>query len=111
MAAILKPWASVYSLEASILRVTYLHLIKNQYSIFASWLRSVSTIIKLICDNRSLLLAKEASVNTITLIEFRFSGIKVSPLIALLICYWMRLLSYLTFSFYGFTAWAVKDKL
>jgi len=28
-AAILKPWASVYSLEASILRVTYLHLINN----------------------------------------------------------------------------------
>jgi hypothetical protein len=32
-------------------------------------------------------LAKEASVNTITLMEFRSSGIKVSPLVALLICY------------------------
>jgi len=28
-AAILKPWASVYSLEASTLRVTYLHLIED----------------------------------------------------------------------------------
>jgi len=28
-AAILKPWASAYSLEASTLRVTYLHLIKD----------------------------------------------------------------------------------
>jgi len=35
-AAILKLWASAYSLEASTLRVTYLHLIKDQYSIFAS---------------------------------------------------------------------------
>jgi hypothetical protein len=86
-APILKPWASMYSLEASILRVTRLHLIKDQYSIFASWLRSVSTSIKPICNNRSLLLAKEASVNTSRLREFRSSGTKVSPLIALSICH------------------------
>jgi len=44
-------------------------------------------IIKLICDDRSLLLAKEASINASKLRELRSSGIKVSPLAALLICH------------------------
>jgi len=48
---------------------------------------SISIIIKPIYNNRSLLLVKEASVNTIILREFRSSGIKVSPLITLLIYY------------------------
>ena len=38
-------------------------------------------------NNRSLLLAKEASVNANKLREFRSSSIKVSPLTALSICY------------------------
>ena len=38
-------------------------------------------------NNKSLLLAKEASVNTSKLREFISSGIKVSPLIKLLICH------------------------
>ena len=46
-----------------------------------------ANIIKLICNNRSLLLAKEVSINTSRLREFRSSGTKVSPLTALLICH------------------------
>jgi hypothetical protein len=41
---------------------------------FTDCLRSVSTITKPICDDRSLLLAKEASVNTSKLRESRSSG-------------------------------------
>ena len=86
-AAILKLWASVYSLEASTLWVTYLYLIKDQCRVFMSWLRSISTIIKPICNNRSLLLVKEAFINTSRLRDFRSSGTKVSPLVILLICH------------------------
>jgi hypothetical protein len=75
------------------------------------WLRSISIIIKLVCDDRSLLLAKEASVNTSKLRESRSSGIKVSPLVALLICYWICLLSCLTSASCGSVTWAAKDKL
>jgi hypothetical protein len=44
-------------------------------------------ITKLICNDRSLLLAKEVFVNTSKLREFMSSGMKVSPLIKLLICH------------------------
>jgi hypothetical protein len=44
-------------------------------------------IIKPICDDMSLLLAKEASVNTSKLREFMSSGTKVSPLVELSICH------------------------
>ena len=54
---------------------------------FAFWLRSISISIKLICDDRSLLFTKDIFVNISRLREFRFSGIKVSPLIVLLICH------------------------
>ena len=54
---------------------------------FVSWLWSISISIKLICDNRSLLLAKDASVNTSRLRDFRSSNIKVSPFTVLLICH------------------------
>ena len=77
----------MYSLEASILWVTCLHLIKDQCSIFVSWLWSINTNIKLICNDKSLLLAKEASINTSKLREFRSSGIKISPFIVLSICH------------------------
>ena len=48
---------------------------------------TVSTSTKPICDDRSLLLTKEASINTSRLREFRSSGTKVSPLAALSICH------------------------
>ena len=60
---------------------------------FADWFWSISVITKLICDDRSLLLAKEASINTSKLREFMSSGMKVSPLVALSICYYICLLS------------------
>ena len=47
----------------------------------------MSAIIKPIYDDRSLLLAKEASVNISKLRELMFNGTKVSPLVALSICY------------------------
>jgi hypothetical protein len=60
----------------------------------------MNTIIKPICDDKSLLLVKEASVNINKLRELMSSGIKVSPLVVLSICHWMRLLNYLTSTFY-----------
>ena len=54
----------MYSTKASILLVTLLHLIKDQYTILALFIMSVSTITKPIWDNRSLLLVNEESVNT-----------------------------------------------
>ena len=47
----------------------------------------MSIIIKPIYDDRSLLLVKEAFVNTSRLREFRSSDTKVSPFAALLICH------------------------
>jgi hypothetical protein len=47
----------------------------------------VSVITKRICDDRSLLLAKEASVNTNKLRELMSNGMKVSPLVVLSICH------------------------
>jgi hypothetical protein len=44
-------------------------------------------IIKPICDDRSLLLVKEASINTSKLSELMSSGMKVSPLVTLSICH------------------------
>jgi hypothetical protein len=82
-----KPWASAYSLEASTLWVTCLHLIKDQWSTFADLFRSISTIIKPIYNNRSLLLVKEAFINISKLRELMSSGTKVSPLVTLLICH------------------------
>ena len=52
-----------------------------------SWLRFISMIMKPICDNRSLLLVKEVSINTSRLREFMSSGTKVSPLAVLSICH------------------------
>jgi hypothetical protein len=51
------------------------------------YFQSMSIIIKPIYNNRSLLLAKEASVNTSKLRKSISSDMKVSPLIALLIYY------------------------
>ena len=87
VAAILKLWASVYSLEPSMLWVICLHLIEDQCRVFVSWLWSMSIIIKPIYNNRSLLLAKDASINTSRLRDFRSSGTKVSPLATLSICH------------------------
>ena len=44
-------------------------------------------IIKPIYNNKSLLLAKEASVNINKLKELMFNNIKVSPLVILSICH------------------------
>ena len=44
-------------------------------------------IIKLIYNNKSLLLIKEAFININKLKEFKFNNIKISPFIILSICY------------------------
>jgi hypothetical protein len=54
---------------------------------------SVSTIMYPIYEERSLLLAKEASIKIISLSELMLSGTNVKPLVGLSICYWIRLLS------------------
>jgi hypothetical protein len=47
----------------------------------------MSIITKPIYNNRSLLLVKEAFINTSKLRELMSSGTKVSPLVILLICH------------------------
>ena len=81
------PWARAYSSKASTLRVTRLHLIKDQWMMFAVRFLSVSTITNPICEERSLLLAKEASVKIVRFNESISSGTNVRPLARLSICH------------------------
>ena len=55
---------------------------------------------KLIYNNKSLLLIKKIFININKLKEFIFNNIKVSPFIILLICHYIYLLNYLTSVFY-----------
>ena len=59
----LKLWAIVYNLEASMLLVTLLHLTKDQQIIFTLFNKSASTKIYPICDKRSLLFVNKELVN------------------------------------------------
>jgi hypothetical protein len=54
---------------------------------FINWLQFVNIIIKLIYNNKSLLLIKKTFININKLKEFMFNNIKVSPFIKLLICH------------------------
>ena len=81
------PWARAYSSEASTLRVTRLHFIEDQWIMFAVRFWSVSTITYLICKDRSLLLAKEASIKIIKLSKLILNSTNVRPLVRLSICY------------------------
>ena len=54
----------MYSSKASTLLVTLLHLIKNQCTILALFIKSASIITKPIWDNRFLLLVNKESINT-----------------------------------------------
>ena len=87
VAPISNPWARAYSSEANTLRVTRLYLIEDQWMIFAVRFWSVSTITNPICEERSLLLAKEASVKIIRFSESISSSTNVRPLVRLSICY------------------------
>ena len=71
-----KPWAILYSSEASTER-TLLHLMEDQCMIFALLSLSARTITKPICEVLSLLLANEASVNTTSLSDYRSSSNKL----------------------------------
>jgi len=54
---------------------------------FINWFRFINIITKLIYNNKSLLLIKEAFININKLKEFIFNNIKVSPFVILLIYY------------------------
>ena len=58
------PWAMPYNSEARTLRVILLHLTELQWMILAWFVASVNVMTYPICDERSLLFAKDASVNT-----------------------------------------------
>lgn len=65
-APMLNPCAIPYSSAAKTLRVTHLHLIKDQCMIFTLLVASARQIIKLICNDISLLFANEKPVKTIS---------------------------------------------
>ena len=71
---------------------------------------SVSTITKPICEERSLLLAKEASVNASSCRELTSSLTYVRPRSGLSFCHLIRLLRAVTSLFKGVVTWAAKDK-
>ena len=71
---------------------------------------SVSTITKLIYKERSLLLAKEASINISSYRELTSSLTCVRPRSGLSVYYLIRLLRAVTSLFKGVVTWAAKDK-
>jgi hypothetical protein len=79
---ILKPYTILYSSDANMLLVTLLYLIKDQWTIFALFKASASISIYLIYKARSLLLAKEASVNIRSYIVLISSLTNFKPLFA-----------------------------
>jgi hypothetical protein len=84
--------------EAKTLRVILLHLTETQYMILALFLAFAATKRALICDKRSLLLAKAASVKTRSCKVFLSSYINYKPLEEFSICYYKRLFSaYISF--------------
>ena len=78
---------------------------------FALLSLSTKVITNLICDERSWLFAKDASIKMTSFKEVRSSYIKCKPRIRLLIYHYMRLLSaFASFSF-GLTIWAANEIL
>src|SRR5947207_15740820 len=71
---------------------------------------SVRTITKPICEDKSLLLANDASVKTINWRESGSSGAKRSPLVGLSICHCRRLLRCLASSSFGLITWAAEER-
>ena len=72
---------------------------------------SASTIIYLICKKRSLLLAKEASVNTTNYIILASNLMNLKPLFRFLIYQFKRLLRPFMSFLLGLITWVAKDKL
>ena len=87
VAVISNPWAIAYSSEASTLLVTLLHLVDDQWSMFAFPESSLMTRIYPICDKRSLLFAKDESIKTSSYKDCFSSLTKRNPLAALSICH------------------------
>ena len=77
--AISNPCVSAYSSDAKTLLVTLLHFTEDQWTIFALLSPSASTITNPICDEWSLLLANEESVNATTLSVFKSSLMNLRP--------------------------------
>ena len=88
-----------------------LHLIEDQWSMLAWLFLSARAIIKPICEDKSLLLANDASVKMINWRESGSSGAKRSPLVGLLIYYCRRLLRCLVSPLFRLITCAVKERL
>ena len=98
------------SLDANTLFVILLHLIDNQWMIFALLSLSTKMITNPICDERSQLFANDASIKITNFKEVRSSCTKCRPWVELLICHCIHLLrAFASFSF-GLTIWAVKKR-
>ena len=110
-ALMLKLWAIVYNLEASMLLVTLLCLIEDQWIMFALFNKSTSTRMYLICNKRSLLFVNKELVNINSWSVFMLSLIKLNPLVKFLICYQILLLSSFVSFLLGLITQAVQDKL
>jgi hypothetical protein len=90
--------------------VTLLYLTELQWIILAFFVASVNIITYPICDERSLLLANEASVNTSSYRVLTSNLTNLSPLSGFLICQSRRLFRALASFSAGLITWAAKNK-
>jgi len=75
-----KPLAIPYNSEARVLCITCLHLVNNQYNMLALFFSSAKMITYLIYNEKSLLLAKDESVNMTSLRKSLLSSsMKINP--------------------------------
>jgi hypothetical protein len=76
----------------------------------AFFVASVITITYLVCDERSLLLAKEASVKTRSYMLLVSSLTNFRPLSGFFICYFKRLFRAFVSSLLGLITWVAKER-
>ena len=77
---------------------------------FALLSLSIKMITNPICNKRSWLFAKDASVKMTSFKEVRSSCTKCKPRIGLSICHYMHLLSAFASFFFGLTIWTANKR-
>ena len=107
----LNPWAIMYSSDARMLYIILLHLMDNQWMILALFLPSMSVMTNSICDERSWLFAKEASVKTMSFKDVMSSHTKQRPFKGLSNYHCICLLSAFVSCLFRLMTWAANDKL
>ncbi len=104
------PWTIAYSSDANTLLVTLLHLMDDQWIIFALLKALARQITYPICNLRLRLLVNEISVKTINLRVLMSSWRKRRPWLRWFICHYKGLFNVLVSSSFGLITWAVNER-